>query len=185
MNRKKIFEAIINTIPPDCAIVVIGNNLNYNNKRKDILFLGDEPFNLSFCLGIILTIKKKVFILCEDEYAIKNLSEFMQMAVSNCNNLYIFLLVSGKYNSVNSPTIFNSINSKYSLFHGLGFFTLDYTKYFNSNNLKAIELGVTKNRGPAIMLVDVELDRNNSNRKVSGPDELNNFLEFLAVEENK
>lgn len=184
MNKHQAMASLISVIPDDFAIIFIGKYLHFSCKRKGILFLDDGPFNISFSLGMILPVKKNVFIFCDDAYAIRNLSEFMQLAASKCKNLYVCLLVSGVYNGVHSPTIFSGVNSKYSLFHGLGFFTFDYTKYINQNNIKAIELGITRNNGPIIILIDIESD-NKKPKKANMVSKRNmtEFINFLQAEE--
>lgn len=124
--------------------------------ENENLFFEEEDYLISFALGIAMATDKRVFIFCEDQYFIRNMSELMHSGVSKCRNFYAVLFVNGYYTVFdNAPNIFDSVNSQHGILYNMGFLVHDYTKHFkNSRNpIKDIREIWDRARGPLAILL--------------------------------
>jgi hypothetical protein len=133
--------------------------------HKFNLFMSDDTnYLISFALGIAMCTDKRVFVFCEDQYFIKNMSEFMQAGVSRCKNFFVVMFVNGVYTSVPAtPTIFDSVSSQHGTLYNMGFLVHDYKQHFkNSRNpVKEIRAIWERMRGPLAVLLPTEKGNKN------------------------
>lgn len=138
MKRHTAIRVCLQALTKEDLAIVIGEDLCKEAKAYDkgnTLYLEDIDYMISFSLGIAMSVSKKVFVICEEGYFIRNLSELMQAAASKLKNLYLILLCSGEYSVFNNaPTPFDSVNSKQAVFYNMGFLVHNYTKQFDLPN---------------------------------------------------
>lgn len=131
----------------------------YIEGPNTVFFDDGVDYLISFALGLTMATDKKVFIFCEDQYFIRNMSELMQAGVSKCKNLFFILFVNGRYTSVDSaPLIFDSVNSRHGILYNMGFLVHDYTKHFKNtrNPIKDIREFWRRARGPVTILLHTD-----------------------------
>jgi len=149
----------------DCDLAVyIGKDIckeAYQYRQHDNnLYLSDEEEGLiSFALGMAIGTDKRIFVFCEDQYFIRNMSEFMQAGVSKCKNFVVVLFVSGGYTNVsNTPLIFDEVNSQHGILYNMGFMVHNYSNFFkqHKNPIKHIRKFWARIRGPLAVLLPVD-----------------------------
>lgn len=154
------------------------------------LFFSDETeYLLSFVSGMAMCTDKRVFVFCEDQYIVRNLSELMQMAVTKCRNLFLVLFIKGEYSSVpHTPLVFDSVNSKHGVFYNLGFIVHDYKLHFkNSKNPISVIRDIwERTRGPVVVLLETgKGSKPMSDIVLSGSKDLEKTKEFIMDESIK
>ena len=164
MKRFTAVRVLTQALLPADIAVFIGEEIcreaaPYRDHPANIFFADDEDYLLSLVLGMAMCTNKRIFIFCEDQYFIRNLSEIMQIGVSKCKNIFLVLFINGHYTSVDgAPIIFDGINSQHGVMYNLGFLVHDYTKHFkNSRNpIKEIREVWVRTRGPLAVLLKTE-----------------------------
>jgi len=146
----------------DCDLAVyIGKDVckeayRYRQHDSNLYFSDEEEGLISFALGMAIGTDKRIFIFCEDQYFIRNMSEFMQAGVSKCKNFVVVLLVSGSYTNVpNTPLIFDEVNSQHGILYNMGFMVHNYSNFFKQyrNPIKHIREFWARIRGPLAILL--------------------------------
>jgi hypothetical protein len=145
--------------------IFIGKNIckeanPYRQHNFNLYFDEFDDGILSLALGVAMGTDKKVFVFCEDQYFIRNMSEFLQSSVSKCKNLFFILLINGSYTEVpNTPTIFNSVSSQHGILYSMGFLIHDYNRFFKAskNPVNAIKEYWSKATGPLVVLLKTEI----------------------------
>lgn len=173
----------------DCDVVVyIGKKICREafpyTEGRNYLFLSDEDdYLISMVLGMATGTDKRVFVFCEDNYIIRNISELMQIGIAKPKNLFMVVFTSGEYPEVpNTPNIFASANSQHGMLYELGFVVHNYTNQFKftKNPLPFIKQTWERVRGPLAVLMKVDKgDKNLPDVEFSGPKELINIKEFI------
>lgn len=155
----------------------------YIGEHAALFFEDTEDYLISFALGITMSTDKRVFVFCEDQYFIRNMSEIMHAGVSKCRNFYMVLFINGSYTVFdNTPTIFDSVNSQHGIFYNMCFLVHDYTKHFkNSRNpIKEIREIWDRARGPlAILLKTSKGIKEFPEPSMSLRDDLDDTREFI------
>jgi hypothetical protein len=157
-------------------------NEAYKYHRPGNLYLGDVDYSMSTALGTSLGTDKRVFVFCEDQYVLRNLSELAQVAASRQKNFFCVLFVTGTYTETgNQPNIFDSVvTMKGSLFN-LGFLVHDYTAHYkNTKSNKETMATWSRAKGPllAMLRLDAGLVKNDLVYE-------NNVEEFMTFVQNK
>lgn len=132
---------------------------SYADKSRSLFFSDEQDYIISIALGMAMCTDKRIFVFCEDQYAVRNFSEFINVGVSECRNLFIVMFVNNRYIAVdNTPIAFSSVNSQIGSFYNMGFLVHNYEKHFaNSKNpLKEIRSIWSRARGPLIALLRTE-----------------------------
>jgi hypothetical protein len=169
--------------------VFIGDGIcreSYAYDRRGNLYMSDRDNIISLALGLAMCSNRRVFVFCDDSYVLRNLSELAHIAVSQCDSLYLVILVSGVYIDIGKhPNIFNSIMAPRSMFYNMGFLVHNYTKHFKNtkNPIKEIKAIWSRAKGPLVATVDVDLGL--KNLKDDYPveiDSLNDLSEFIQDE---
>lgn len=163
MKRHTAIRVCLSAFKSDDLVIIIGKSLHYEAEKYDkgnILYLDDTDYMISFSLGIALAVDKRVFIICEEGYFIRNLSELVQAAASKLKNLYLILLCSGEYSIFNgTPTPFDSVNSKQAIFYNMGFLVHNYTKHFDlPNTTKELSKIFDRVRPPMVGFIIPDVD---------------------------
>lgn len=149
----------------DCDVAVfIGEDIckeafPYANKSSSLFFSDEQDYLISMALGMAMCTNKRVFVFCEDQYIVRSLSEFINVGVSKCRNIFIVLFINDRYTVINgAPTAFGSVNSQNGVFYNLSFLVHNYTRYFEQtkNPLKEIKAIWDRAKGPLIILLKTE-----------------------------
>lgn len=138
---------------------ISGEAYKYRQHENNLYFNDDEEGLISFALGLAMGTDKRVFVFCEDQYFIQNMSEFMQAGVSGCTNLIIVLVINGAYTSVPAtPLIFDEVNSQHGILYNMNLLVHDYSKFFKRyrNPIKYIREFWDRAKGPLVVLLNVE-----------------------------
>jgi hypothetical protein len=159
----------------------------YANKGRSLFFSDEQDYLISIALGIAMCTDKRVFVFCEDQYIIRNLSECINAGVSACKNFFILLFFSNRYTVVdNTPTAFSSVNSQIGLFYNLGFLVHNHSIHFkNSNNPLRVTRAIYKKiKGPMIVFLSTEKGiKKLPEIKFSSKEDLINVQNFIQDEE--
>jgi hypothetical protein len=132
---------------------------SYRDSPANVFLPDTIDYLISFTIGMAIATDKKIFVFCEDQYFIRNMSELMQAGVSKCRNLFFILLINGRHTSVDvAPLIFDSVNSRHGILYNMGFLVHDYTKHFNNsrNPIKDIREFWKRSRGPLAILLHTD-----------------------------
>jgi hypothetical protein len=126
------------------------------------LYVVDDNFDVfSFSIGLAISNNNKVLVFVEDYLILRYLSSLVQTSISNCNNIIIFVLNTGKYSeNLSHLTLSNSVKSMYSVLFNMGFFMYNFTQYFsNKTELKKV-IGIYNNIvGPSIIFIEVDSNK--------------------------
>ena len=164
MKRYTVVRILTQALKESDLAIFIGDDVCresnlYRQHNFNLYFDGTDDGIISLALGIAIGTDKRVFVFCEDQYFIKNTTEFLQSGVSRCKNLFFILLVTGVYTEVpNTPTIFDSIIYQHGLLFNMGFLVHDYSNLFkiNKNPIKTIREYWSRTRGPLAVLLKIE-----------------------------
>lgn len=189
MKRFKIIKILAQNMKKDDLGVFIGqgicNEVSAYRYDTDIYLDDRDDCLLSFALGIAMCTKKRVFVFCDNQYFIRNLSEFMQASVSKCKNFFLILFVNEYYEEVdNTYIISNNVNID-GVFYSLGMMTYNYTNLMNNDKSpsKIIEKYWAWLKGPSVILIQVDKGTKNlSNREFFSKDNLEDVKNFLRTE---
>ena len=156
----------------------------YTKNTKSLFFSDKQDYVISMALGISMCTDKRVFVFCEDQYLSRNLSELVNVGVSQCRNFYIILFINERYTVIDhTPIAFNSINSRVGVFYNLGLLVHNYDRYFKNiksplNDIRAIW---SRAKGPLIALLKTEKGvKKLPEIKFSSKEDLLNIQKFLS-----
>jgi len=161
MNSKKAIKIMLSCIKDNDVIIFLGSGLckeAYEYDRNGNFYIQDNNCNgLSLALGIAMNTNKRVFVFCTDSDLIKNISYMLNIAVSRCKNIFVVVLVSGKYQeSGGQVNIFNSISSPKNLLFSMGFLVFDYTFHLKTKNtVKELNQLIERSIGPVVSIIKV------------------------------
>ena len=161
MKSKKAIKTMLSCIKDNDVVIFSGNELckeAYEYDREGNFYIRDNNCNgLPLALGIAMNTNKRVFVFCTDSDLIKNISYMLNIAVSRCKNIFVVVLVSGKYQeSGGQVNIFDSISSPKNLLFSMGFLVFDYTFHLkNKNTIKELNQLIERSIGPLVSLVKV------------------------------
>jgi hypothetical protein len=162
MKRYKTIKTLTSCLKEDDLGIFIGKgicNEGSNNREGFNIYLDSKIDGmLSFALGIAICTDKRVFIFCDNRYFIKNVSEFMQISVSKCKNLFLVLLLNEYYEEVSDAYIISNNLSIEGLLYNLGIISYNYTKLLNNdrNPSKVIKGYWEWIKGPAAMVINLD-----------------------------
>lgn len=159
----------------------------YAYDREGNLYLPAYEGNLSMALGVALCTNRRVFVYCDDDYFLRNLSDAAHIAISKCENLYMVVLVSGYYNNVGKhPTIYSSLRAPHAILFNMGFIVHNYGRQFKNlkNPINEIKATWGRIRGPLAVVLDVEYGTKSTYSEVMGEqDSIKRVLRFIGNEE--
>jgi hypothetical protein len=184
MKRQTVLKILISCLNDDDIAIFAGSGIcreAYNYDRVGNFYTSCDYMG-AFAIGIAIGSKRRVFIFCEDEYFIKNLSEAAQMAVSRCKNLVYVVLRSGMYQDTGfQPTISADIGGLKNSMFNLGFLVHNYTDYMKMTNPKKEIRSIWKSiRGPLAVFVDITkgINRQVENIQIDYQSIKDRFLDF-------
>lgn len=190
MKRYNVIKLFSSYLKENDLIIFAGTNIckeAYLNDREGNFYIEDETgLGLSLALGIALNTDKRVFLLCDDYYFIKDLSAVLQAALSKCTNLFLVVLNSGEYQySGHNTTTFRSIPAFKTVMFGAGFLINDYTRHFSNVHSAKGAKNLLKNlHGPVVIVIDIDLGENKNIDKINLTTEerLERLTTFLSKE---
>ena len=190
MKRYSAIRVFVKSLEPGDIGIFIGDGLckeAFVYERPGNLYLPSYDNMISLSLGMAMCTNKRVFIFCDDNYLIKNMSEIAQIAVSKCSNIYLIVLVSGYYMDIGKfPTIYNSITAPQNVMFNMGFIVHNYTRHFKNikNTEKEINAIWRKAKGPLAGVVNLDFGlKKIESDYPSLQDSLRNLVEFIKNEE--
>ena len=184
MKRQTVIRYIINSIQSNDIMLFNGEQLckeAYKYHREGFMYItrGDA---LALGIGIANGTDKKVFVVIEDNFALKNLDVLLQAAASKCSNLFVVITISGCYSeNKNMPNLVSGISNVSGLFFSMGFIVHDYTKKLMKKDYAEVKATWTRARGPLIAIVYVEPGANKTAPELdfNFEDSLKSFSEFV------
>ncbi len=186
MKRYPTIKRIMDSLEESDIAIFAGEDLcreAYTLHREGNLYITDvEGIALSMAIGMAVTNTRRVFVFCEDEIFLGNISSIVQLVVSKCKNIFFVLLVSGKYQSAdNQPTIYESISSVMGMLFNMGCIVHKITHLLND---KHILKETMKNLiGPLVIMFYIE----KGGKKIDNVDilKLNDFESFVRFINDK
>lgn len=165
----------------------ICNEAHPYRQHESNLYLPDTKEGLlSFALGMAMCTDKRIFIFCEDHYAIRNMSELMHIGVSRCKNIFVVLFVGAGYPEVaNTPTVFESVNNQHGILYNMSLLTHDYSNFFKEsrNPINTIRHYWERSKGPlGAMLKITKGSKQMSDIEFSVKEDLERTKEFILDE---
>lgn len=158
----------------------------YLGEGSYMFFPDSEDNIISMVLGMAIGTDKRVFLFCEDNYMIRNISELMQVGIAKPRNLFLVLFTSGEYPGVpDTPNIFASANSRHGTLYELGFLVHDYKNQFkfSRNPITFVKQTWDRVRGPlAVIMVTSKGTKEFPEIKFSGRREILNTRKFILDE---
>ena len=190
MKRYNVVKLFSSYLKKDDLIIFAGINIckeAYLNDREGNFYIEDETgIGISLALGVALNTEKRVFLLCDDYYFIKDLSAVLQASLSGCKNLFLVVLNSGEYQySGHNPTTFRSIPAFKTIMFGAGFLINDYTRHFSSAQRAKGAKNLLENlHGPVFIVVDIDIGENKNINKIdlTTKEKLERLTTFLSKE---
>ncbi len=185
MTRKKFLNSVKELIFENDVVFCIGRALcdEAPDLNEGTIFVTDPYLDiLSVALGVAMTTDKRVLIILEDQYLLSHFNALLQISVSRCNNLYLFVATSTLYtHEVAQTNLFNSIASVSGTLVSAGILVHEYTKYFETKkSLKILKIIHSKTVGPTVGFVAIINNRlygtHNDKRNLK---ELNTFSTFI------
>jgi hypothetical protein len=151
-----------------------------------LFFPDTEDFILSVAVGMAIGTDKRVFVFCEDNYILRNMTEVLQAGIAKARNFFLVMFSSGEYPEVpNTPNILASANSQHGMFYEMGFIVHNYTNQFKSskNPINFIRETWDRVRGPiAVLMKTTKGTKSFPDINFSGPAEINKTREFILDE---
>lgn len=187
MKRQTVLRYLVKSLQPNDIVLFQGKQLcreAFKYHREGNLYL-DNSNALALGIGLANGTDKKVFVVIDDNFVLKNMDICLQAAASKCTNLFVLLIVSGCYYEIkNMPNIFSGISNSAGLFFSMGFVVHDYTKRFESGDYLEIKKIWSRARGPLMGIAYVDLGANKKAPYVE-LDFNKYFKEFTAFVQNK
>jgi hypothetical protein len=192
MKRFTGVRILTQALTPSDVGIFIGDGIcreasPYLGEGSYLFFSDKEDYILSMALGMAMCTDKRIFVFCDDQYFIRNMSEAMQMGVSKSRNLYIVLFIAGEYLDVpDTPNIFGSVNSQHGVLYNMGFIVHDYKTHFkNSRNpINFVRETWDRVRGPLIvLLVTTKGSKQMPEIKFSSREDVMSTKEFILNED--
>lgn len=168
--------------------VLVGGNAFCNEVRRftassNILFVEDEDgLAASMSIGVALGTPKRVFVLCEDYYALRCMPALSNMGVSKCPNLFLITFASGYHPGLNNcPTIYNSLVSFKGMLFNTGFKAYGYTGHFKTvQTARSIMSSIFRNlKGPAAGVIELDPRKEHKEIKVNYKEMVEDFKDFV------
>lgn len=176
----------------DCDVAIfIGEDIckeaaQYTGGGSYLFFPDTEDFILSVAVGMAIGTDKRVFVFCDDNYILRNMSEILQAGIAKARNFFLIILSAGGYHSVpNTPNIMSVANSQHGMFYEMGFLVHNYTNHFkfSKNPIGFIRETWDRVRGPiAVLLKTAKGTKDFPDIRFSGPAEINKTREFILDE---
>ena len=176
----------------DCDVgIFIGEGIcreaaPYLGEGSYLFFPDSENYILSMALGMAIGTDKRVFLFCEDNYMLRNISELMQVGIAKPRNFFLILFTSGEYPGVpDTPNIFSSANSRHGMLYELGFIVHDYKNQFkfSKNPITFVRQTWDRVRGPlAVVMVTTRGTKEFPSVKFSGRREILKTRKFILDE---
>jgi hypothetical protein len=154
MKKNNFIKQFTSFLNKDDIIIFAGKSICNEPSiytQSNILCIDDDcGYGMSIALGISMGTKKRVYLVCDDYYLLKDFGSVIHLGLSKIVNLFIVVLVTGHYPSVeNMPTVAESIPNIKSLLFGTGFVVHDYTKHFKTQASAKLAKGlISSARGP-------------------------------------
>lgn len=109
----------------------------------------------ALAMGLAVTTKKRIYIICTEDYLLRYLTTLQQIAVNKTSNLYIIVCILGYYfPNKDLPTIINNIRSIKGVLFNIGVLVHDYTEYLKSKaSLTQLKKVIKSTIGPTVSLI--------------------------------
>jgi hypothetical protein len=122
--------------------------------------------------------EKRVFIFVGEGDLLREFSIIFQLSVSRCNNIFLFIVDNGVYQSVgNFPNMFNSLKSKSGFMFHAGVSVFDFTSLFERHDTHTLGITFERLSGPSVILISVECGlKKDLNKCVSNYNEFSDFV---------
>ena len=176
----------------DCDVgIFIGEGIcreaaPYLGEGSYLFFPDTDHYLISLALGMAIGTDKRIFLFCEDNYLIRNVSELMQVGIAKPRNFFLVLFTSGEYPGVpDTPNIFASANSRHGTFYELGFLVHDYKNQFkfSRNPITFVRDTWNRVRGPiAVIMATSRGTKAFPDVDFSGPADISKTTEFILDE---
>jgi hypothetical protein len=157
MKKTNFIKQFISFLSNDDVIIFAGKLICSeapNYPHLNILCVDDEcGYGMSVALGMALGTKKRVYLMCDDYYLLKDFGSVIHIGLSKTVNLFIVVMVTGYYPLVeNMPTVVESIPNIKSLLFSTGLVVHDYTKHFKTQASAKLAKGlIVSARGPLVV----------------------------------
>jgi len=154
MKKNNFIKQFMSFLNKDDIIIFAGKSIcheSLNYTQQNILCVDDDcGYGMSIALGMVMGTKKRVYLICDDYYLLKDFGSIIHLGLSKMVNLFIVVIVTGHYPTVeNMPTIVESIPNIKSLLFSTGFVVHDYTKHFKTQASAKLARGlIISARGP-------------------------------------
>lgn len=163
MNRIDVISILIGAMNSDDVGIFVGNSLCLEantSGRLGNLYIISYDSAISMAVGMAMCTPKRVFVFCDDEYFLRNISETIHAAISRCKNLYVVLLNSNVYGDVgNHPTIYKSIMSPRNLLFDMGFAVHDYKRQLSNMPNPEVEIRKIWEKVAGPLAITIEVSR--------------------------
>lgn len=185
MKRFSSIRLLIKALNGDDLAIFIGKGIckeAFVYDRLGNIYLDSYDNMFSVALGMAMHTEKRIFVFCDDEYFLRNLSELSHIAISGCGNVYLLMLVSGYYLDVgNFPTIYDSLNSVQGVLFNMGFFVHNYTRHFQNMRDPSRELNSIweKTRSASVGIIKVDKGLKKIDKIPNFSKSVNDLTEFL------
>jgi hypothetical protein len=163
MKRNVFLKNFMSLFKKNDVVMVNGKELCEDvityAEDPNCLLLDDEVGHASaMALGVALATPKRVFFICEEHYALRNLNSLANLAASKRPNIFVIVLASGVYPDMNAcPVLGGGISLKGVLFN-MGFKAYGYTGHFKTvAEAKKVMPRIFKFlKGPTASIINVE-----------------------------
>jgi hypothetical protein len=154
MNKNNFIKQYISFLTKKDIVVFAGKSTCQESLKYtdlNILCVDDDcGYGMSLVLGIAMGTKKRVYLVCDDHYLLKDLGAVTHLGLSKMKNLFVIIIVNGSYPFVdNMPTITESIPNIKGLLFSSGFTINDYTRHFKTQaTSKTVKSLLVSMKGP-------------------------------------
>lgn len=188
MNKNNFIKQYMSFLTQKDVVVLAGKSIcqessNYVNSET-FRFDDDYGYGMSLALGMAMGTNKRVYIICDDYYLLKDLCTVAHMGISKLSNLFIVIIVTGYYPfTKNMPTIATSLPNIKGLLFSSGFTIHDYTAHFKTQvTAKAIKSWITTSRGPLAVFMYPDKTKE-TYKQTNEPDRGITFEQIIKLKE--
>ena len=157
MTNYSVVKKIEKIVKDDDIIIFFGSRLSkvaYNFDKDNYIYINNDAINLSFLVGLLYTVNKRIFVFCEDDFIIPHFNSFIEIRKYFPKNFYIFII-----KNTTVKNVFGSINHPQGSFFNLGFKSFKVTKYFRSvEDCLKLKSFIDSNRDRSTFLIEIDSD---------------------------
>jgi len=170
MNKNNFIKQYISKKKKKDVIIFAGKSVCQESSKYEnlnILCVDDDcGYGMSLALGIAMGTKKRVYLICDDYYLLKDLGAVTHLGLSKMKNLFLIIIINGYYPFINNmPTIAESIPNIKGLLFSSGFTINDYTAYFRTQaTSKTVKSLLMSMKGPLAIFMYPDTTKEPSKR---------------------